>query len=196
MAAFDALNLHTARLLLRPLEPADAADLLAVHADAAVMRYSNQPPWTSIDQATALVGQSEAGRTAGRHLCLGLVLREEPGPGDETPARAGTVIGTCTLYGLVRSSRRAEIGFVLGAAWWSRGYMGEALRAVLAQAFEAMDLNRVEADTDPRNAASVRLLERLGFQREGLLRERWLVDGAPSDSAIYGLLQREWRGRP
>ena len=56
-------------------------------------------------------------------------------------------------------------------------------------------LNRVEADIDPRNAASANTLERLGFQNEGLLRERWVVDGEVSDSGIYGLLRLDWLAR-
>ena len=61
-------------------------------------------------------------------------------------------------------------------------------------AFEELGLRRIEADVDPRNEASIRLLERLGFQREGYLRERWLVDQEINDTVFYGLLRREWLG--
>lgn len=71
--------------------------------------------------------------------------------------------------------------------------MREALTALLDFAFGALDLHRLEADVDPRNAASVRTLERLGFRREGYLRERWLVGGEIQDALFYGLLRREWR---
>jgi RimJ/RimL family protein N-acetyltransferase len=121
---------------------------------------------------------------ARRYLCLGLA-----------PLAGGDVIGTCTLYGWVPSSRRAEIGFVLGRPAWGQGYMREALDTLLGHAFGAMDLNRIEADTDPRNQASMRMLERLGFAREGLLPERWIVDGEVSDSVLYGLLRRHWQAR-
>jgi len=73
--------------------------------------------------------------------------------------------------------------------------MGEALPALIGHAFGAMDLNRLEADIDPRNAPSASVLERLGFRREGLLRERWIVNGEKSDSAIYGLLRGQWTTR-
>jgi ribosomal-protein-alanine N-acetyltransferase len=66
------------------------------------------------------------------------------------------------------------------------------LRLALAHAFGPLGLRRVEADVDPRNAASCRLLERLGFRREGLLRERWRVNGETCDSALFGLLAREF----
>jgi RimJ/RimL family protein N-acetyltransferase len=70
------------------------------------------------------------------------------------------------------------------------------LSALLDYAFTELDLNRVEADSDPRNERSARLLDRLGFTKEGLFRERCIVDGEVSDSAMYGLLRREWMRRP
>jgi RimJ/RimL family protein N-acetyltransferase len=58
--------------------------------------------------------------------------------------------------------------------------------------FERLDLRRIEADADPRNAASIRVLERLGFQREGLLRERYIQLGEVQDAMMFGLLRRDW----
>lgn len=185
MPAFDQVALETARLRLRPLAPPDAAALLAIQADPAVMRYSSAPPWSSIDQAHALIERDLKGMAAGRHLCLGIV-----------PAGEGRVVGTCTLFGIHPESRRAEVGFALGAFAWRKGYMGEALVALLDHGFGRMDLNRVEADIDPRNLASARTLARLGFVQEGLLRERWIVAGEVSDTAFYGLLRRDWRRTP
>ncbi len=103
------------------------------------------------------------------------------------------VIGTCTLAGLDVSNRRAELGFALGHDQWGRGYMGEALETLLDFAFTTLSLRRLEADVDPRNEASIRALLRLGFQKEGHLRERWDVNGELQDSLMYGLLRREWR---
>jgi RimJ/RimL family protein N-acetyltransferase len=100
----------------------------------------------------------------------------------------------CLLFNIHKDSARAEIGYTLDRAHWSQGYMGEALRALLGHAFGPLGLNRIEADIDPRNASSARTLERLGFKAEGLLRDRWIVSGETSDSAIYGLLRREWVG--
>ncbi len=73
--------------------------------------------------------------------------------------------------------------------------MGEALRRLLAFAFDEIDLNRLEAEIDPRNRPSAASLERLGFRREGLLAQRWIVSGEVSDSALYGLLAEHWRNR-
>lgn len=70
--------------------------------------------------------------------------------------------------------------------------MQEALRALLGYAFGELNLERIEADVDPRNEASIRTLERLGFKKEGYLRERWKVNGEVQDAIFYGLLRREW----
>jgi len=70
--------------------------------------------------------------------------------------------------------------------------MSEALQALLAYAFEGLALHRIEADVDPRNSASIRTVERLGFQREGYLRERWQVNGEIQDTVFYGLLRPDW----
>ena len=73
--------------------------------------------------------------------------------------------------------------------------MQQALQALLRYAFQTLDLNRIEADIDPRNMASARTLERLGFQKEGHLRERWIVNDEISDTWLYSLLRREWQER-
>ena len=70
--------------------------------------------------------------------------------------------------------------------------MHEALQRLVRYAFEELDLHRLEADIDPRNEASERTLLRLGFVKEGYMRERWIVADVVSDSAVFGLLRREW----
>jgi len=178
--SFTALTLHTPRLLLRPTEPADAPALLEINADAQVARYLSRPAWTELAQAEARIAQDAADMAAGTHLRLAIV-------------HEGRVVGDCTLFDWSRQCRRAEIGYLLGRAAWGKGLMSEALTALIDFGFgPAMALNRIEADIDPRNDGSAKVLERLGFTREGLLRERWIVAGEVSDSALYGLLQAEW----
>ncbi len=70
---------------------------------------------------------------------------------------------------------------------------GANARVLLRWAFDTLDLNRVQAETDTRNVASARVLEKLGFVREGTLREDCVVNGEVSDSWVYGLIRREWR---
>ena len=103
------------------------------------------------------------------------------------------LLGTVTLLP-AREQPRAEIGYILGSEHWRQGLGGEAQRLAIDFAFGELDLHRLEADTHPRNVASIRSLERLGFRIEGLQRERWLVAGERSDSLLMGLLATEWRG--
>ena len=101
------------------------------------------------------------------------------------------MMGTVTLAGWDRNNRRADLGFILARAFWGRGLATEAVRRVLTFAFGEMGLHRVEADVDPENEASLALLERLGFRREGVFRERWFTFGSWKDSVMLGLLAGE-----
>lgn len=92
--------------------------------------------------------------------------------------------------------RSLGIGYCFDEPAWGNGYATEAVRAMLQWAYCVLDLNRVEAELDTRNAASARVLEKLGFEREGLRREDCIVSGEVSDSWIYGLLKRDWKADP
>jgi len=89
----------------------------------------------------------------------------------------------------------AEIGYNLRRSHWRNGYGGEAVACVIDHGFSHMGLRRIAADTDPDNAGSNALLEKLGFQREGHLREEWITHLGVRDSIIWGLLKREWDAR-
>jgi RimJ/RimL family protein N-acetyltransferase len=168
------------RVRLRAQRASDVPALFAMYADAAVMRYWSNAPFTHIEQAQEKFEYHDRGVRAGEFLQWAIVR------GDET------LIGTCSLFELNAPHRRASFGYALASAYWGQGYALEATQLALAHAFGAMELLRLEADVDPRNVPSLRLLERLGFRREGLLRERWRVAGETQDSAIYGLLSRDY----
>lgn len=180
MRAFENLPLRTDRLVLRPLQETDVDALFRIFADEKVMRYWSTPPWTSPEPARAMIANDLA-QTSCDHLRLGIELAQDE-----------HLLGTCTLFCINATCRRAEIGYALGSFAWGQGYISEALKALLDYGFQQLNLNRVEADIDPRNEASARALKRLGFTKEGYLRERWIVGQEISDSALYGLLQSEW----
>src|SRR5258706_2821684 len=106
--------------------------------------------------------------------------------------QAERAIGTVLLFRFEEASGRAEIGYTLGRAHWGKGYMPEALAALIDCAFGGMALRRLEAEVDPRNESSGPLLLRLGFTKEGLLRQRWITKGEAIDVEVYGLLRHEW----
>lgn len=181
MRSFEGLTLHTARLLLRPSREDDAAALFGIFSDARVARYLGRPPWPDIEVARERIGRDIKALPEGDYLCLMLERAVD-----------GRLIGECSLFAFFEQCRRAELGYALAAEAWGQGFMHEALTALLGFGFAELGLNRVEADIDPRNEASARALERLGFVKEGHLRERWMVAGEVSDSGLYGLLRADW----
>lgn len=183
MPDFRSLELPTPRLLLRPLRGEDVDALFALYSDPEVARYGSRPAWTERTQAERMIEQDQLDLASGTHIRLAIMGRAD-----------GALLGTLSLFEIDLGSRRAEVGYGLAPLHWGHGYAQEAVRALLAYAFGPLDLNRVQADIDPANQASGRLLERMGFKFEGVLRERWIVAGVVSDSAMYGLLQREWLG--
>jgi RimJ/RimL family protein N-acetyltransferase len=176
--------LHTERLLLRETEAGDVEGVFAMESDPVAMRYWNTPPMTDIGQARKAVERAQTHFPNRVGLRWSLVRREDD-----------VFLGHVSLFDFREQSAVAEIGYGLARAYWGQGYMNEALTAVIDYAFGPLGARRLEADTDPRNASSIKALERPGFQREGLLRERWQVGDEISDTLLLGLLTREWAGR-
>ena len=100
----------------------------------------------------------------------------------------GELAEKCMLFNYENESKRAEIGFGLGRSFWGKGHIFEAGEALIQYGFHSLGLRRIEAEIDPDNHSSAKALEKLGFSREGLLRQRWEVNGIVSDSAMYGRL--------
>jgi ribosomal-protein-alanine N-acetyltransferase len=174
--------LQTARLRLRPFTDADADSLFALHSSAHVLRFWDAPPWSEPERAQRFIAACR--------------LMEEEGTGARPAVERGSdgvFLGWCGLTRWNPDHRSASLGYCFAEAAWGHGYATEAARAVLDWAYGALDLNRVQAETDTRNLASARVLEKLGFVREGTLREDCVVNGDVSDSWVYGLLRREWR---
>jgi ribosomal-protein-alanine N-acetyltransferase len=179
-AAFPVLS--TERLVLRRLEPSDAADVFVFRGDAEVQMYNDEP---LEDEAAALdfIGHLNADYDAQHNILWAMTLRGE-----------NRVLGLCGFGYWDRMHQRAAIGYDMARSHWGQGLAIEAVRAALNFGFDRMQLNRVEAETVIDNTRSVRLLERLGFTREGSRREFTLeADGKFHDDVIYGLLRREWQ---
>lgn len=160
----------------------DVDALYEIFSDPRVMRYWSSGPLPNREAAAAMQREIAHHNLSDTQMKWGLALRD-----------TNKLIGTVTLFNLSISNGRAEIGYAMGSAYWGKGYMNEALKALIVHAFDVMNFRRLEADVDPRNDASIRTLERLGFQREGFLRERWHVGGELQDAYFYGLLKREWQ---
>lgn len=175
-------TIRTERLQLRPPIAHDRHALFAIHADAEVAPHLLPPAWETKTQADTWIQAAALGWQ--RHSQWRFVVIE---------SQSGACIGTCQLFHIDHASARAEIGYVLGRTHWGHGYMSEALGGIVEWAFAQAGLRRIEAEIDPANRPSARLLERAGFVWEGRLRERWCLDGRLSDSDFYGLLSSDAR---
>jgi ribosomal-protein-alanine N-acetyltransferase len=174
-------TLATRRLFLRPFAEGDANAIFALQSNPRVLRYWDSPPWKDRARAERFLAscQQMAEEGSGARLAIERA-------GDEV------FIGWCCLVDWNPVYRSATLGYCFAEAAWGQGFATEAAGALLRWAFDALDLNRVHSQTDTRNLASARVLEKLGFVREGVLREDCVVDGDVSDSWVYGLLRREW----
>lgn len=171
------------RVRLRDPRPQDVDEVFALFSHPEVMCYWSSLPMRARAQADGKIG--EMLESFGRREALDWLIAERAGD---------RAIGSCTLYRFDARHRRAEIGYALHPDHWGQGLAREAVALALDWAFRSLGLHRVEADIDPRNEASRRLLLALGFRSEGLLRQRFLVDGQATDSEVFGLLRAEWRG--
>lgn len=178
-------TLSTDRLRLRPFTDADADDLFALHSSAHVLRYWDAPPWSERSRADRFVAACRQMAQDGTGARFAIDRRSD-----------AAFLGWCGLTRWNPDHRSAALGYCFHEAAWGRGYATEAAGAVLRWAFDTLDLNRVQAETDTRNLASARVLGKLGFVREGTLREDCVVNGEVSDSWVFGLLRREWRSTP
>jgi len=174
-------ELRTPRLVLRSLTVADAP---AIHAlvsayEVALNTLSIPHPYPE-GAAEAWISTHQDDYDVGREITWGITARED-----------GRVMGVISLRP-VKAHRHGEMGYWLGVPYWNQGYMTEAARAVLDYAFGQVGLDRVYATHFARNPASGRVMQKIGMNREGCLRQHVLRWGVPRDLVYYGILRDEW----
>jgi ribosomal-protein-alanine N-acetyltransferase len=176
--------IESERLAVRLVIESDLPALLEVNSSEEVTALLPYATWSSMADAEAWLHRMRGIEATGLAFQFVVVLKS-----------TGKAIGTCLLFRFEEGSARAELGYALGRAHWGQGLMHEALAGLLGSAFGTMGLRRLEAEVDTRNGSSARLLQRLGFTKEGLLRQRWVTKGEAKDVEMYGLLRNEWLGR-
>jgi RimJ/RimL family protein N-acetyltransferase len=171
----------TERLVLRRFRPSDAATLAAYRSDPEVARYQSWSAPYPLAAARETVAALAAGDPAEAGWFQYAIER--------TADRAH--IGDVGVD-LHENRMQAEIGFTLAPAYQGRGYAAEAVRALLDHLFTVRGLHKVSAEADARNLASARLLERVGFTREGLRRSHTWIKNEWTDDLLYGILAADW----
>ena len=179
-------ELVTGRLLLRPFQAGDLEAFVAYRSDPEVARYQGwDPTYSMADAQRFLVEQRGVGfAQPGAWLQLAIVDRA-----------TGLLQGDCAVRGASDQPATAEVGVTLARGSQGRGVATEALTAVLSELFARHAMHRVVAQVDDRNAPVQRLLDRLGFRREGRLVEADWFEGAWTTLCCYALLEREWSTR-
>ena len=176
-------TLRTERLVLRPWRLADAPDLHAICGVFEVAQFMSRTPYPmTVEDARTYLESRVAGKADGCDRAFGFAV---------TLAEDGRFIGSCGLR-VHEAPQRAEVGYFMDPQYWGKGYATEACRAVVRFAFVDLGMRRVSADYQARNAASGRVLEKLGFTIEGRLRRHSLRLGIVDDMIVTGLLREEW----
>ncbi|MCW3127906.1 MAG: family N-acetyltransferase [Bacteroidetes bacterium] len=168
----------TDRLILREIGYLDAGEIFVFRSDPRIMTYLDRTPDMSIEQAHQFIAHVKEAQNNNDSVMWGISLKTDH-----------KLIGTCGFWRIEKAHHRAEIGYTLHPDHQGKGYMNEATAAVLSHGFNKMNLHSVEANVNPNNVASISLLEKNGFVKEGHFKENWFHDGKFSDSAIYSLVR-------
>lgn len=176
--------LETKRLILRQLTPNDVPVMFENYSNPQVMRYWSAPPMRMIEEAWRRFYQINNIYRAHQGIHWAITLKDQP-----------QMIGMCSHWQINKQHCRSEIGYDLAPTYWGQGIVAEAVAATLQLGFERVGLHSIEAQIEPNNHASRRVLEKLGFKQEGYFRENFCVDGIFSDTAVFSLLRSEWQDR-
>ncbi|MBX2827653.1 MAG: GNAT family N-acetyltransferase [Flavobacteriaceae bacterium] len=176
------MNLHTQRLHITPLTKADISDIHRMNSFEEVARYNTIGiPKSEADTAKVLASALDTSKENERILGWSLRLKDNH-----------TFVGHLGMNLSIPKYNMAEIHYHLLPAHWGKGYASEAVMELLRWGFEDQKLHRIEAGVATANAASIKLLERVGMQREGLRRKILPIRGEWQDNYMYAILEEDW----
>jgi ribosomal-protein-alanine N-acetyltransferase len=179
IVAFPVLS--TKRLKLVEITHRHVDSLYEILSQEEVMKYYGTDRFTIHFEASRLIDLFHKNFIDKRGLRWGIILKD-----------SHRFIGTVGLNGLQLKNKRAEIGYEIHPSYWRNGYTSEAVAEVLKFSFEKLELYRVGAFVYPENAASLGLLCKLGFTKEGLLRGYIQQNGLHHDTYALSILKPEW----
>lgn len=171
--------IETERLVLREMITEDAKEVFDIRSNADAMRHINRPIARTIEDAHALIAKMNGMLKLNDGVQWGITLKNEL-----------RVVGMIGYHRIDKENHRAEIGYILHPVLWNKGIMSEAIKPVIAYAFNAMKLHSIEAKVDPVNKNSSGLLLKHKFVREGHFKEDTLINGVFCDTEVYSLLSK------
>ncbi|MBY0124358.1 GNAT family N-acetyltransferase [Bacillus sp. S/N-304-OC-R1] len=170
-------QLETKRITLRKLQLNDAPSMFDYFSKDEVTKYYDLETFTSIKQAEDLIERLLFRYENKKQIRWAIVWKE-----------TGQFIGTCGFHAIEEEHWKAEIGYELHPDFWGKGIMSEVINSVIQYGFNEIGLNRIEAFYDPENISSARVLEKNGFEYEGLLKKRFFEKGKFVDGAIAAII--------
>lgn len=179
----DFPEIETSRLRLRQIRSDDAEVLFKMRSDPAIMKYMDTASMKDVSEAKDMINKLSLRFIENQLPIWALSLKDDP---------SSHMMGYAGFIHRDKKHFRAETGYVLSPGYWGKGFVTEAMRAVLEYGFNHMDLHSVTASVNPDNAASIRVLERLKFQKEAHFRESYYYNGTFFDDAVYVLLKRDF----
>jgi ribosomal-protein-alanine N-acetyltransferase len=175
------IKLSTSRLLLRPLQLADADRMfLGWATDMEVVKYLSWKPHLSVDETKRIISYWMSNYPDPKFYIWGVQVKQGP------------LIGTISIHSIHDGFERGEVGYALAKPYWNQGYATEALQAIVDYAFGTVAFNRLEAHHSIYNPASGAVLIKAGFQHEGVLRQFYRSNDGFQDSSIYAILKKDW----
>lgn len=174
--------LATRRLRLREMTPKDVNSLLMHFGNSEVVKFIGMQPIKTLEQANEWLKWMGGFFAAKDGLRWGITLED------------GTFVGSAGLHRWNKEAHYAQIGCDIAYPFWGNGYGQEAMREIIEFGWLQMKLNRIEADIIQGNKRSAHVMKKLGFKREGILRQRLLKGGKFYDIHLYGLLQTDYVG--
>lgn len=172
--------LTTERLLLEEIEDIHADDMFKIRSDERVVRYLDREPHKTVEESMEMISSIRKSYSEKNGIDWAIINRSTQ-----------EVIGYIGYWRLLRERVRAEIGYALKPEFWHKGIMKEALVKVIEFGFEQFGLHSIEANINPLNIGSIKLLEKAGFKKEAYFREDFLFNGRYVDSVIYSLLETD-----
>lgn len=171
-------ELETKNLKLRKILLSDQKDIFSIRSDPEAMKYFGKHPFKTAAEATGFIYSVINAFQNKEGIRWGITLK----PSDK-------LIGSAGIWRIDRKHFRGEIGYELLPAFWNNGIMSEALTEIVKFGFEKMNLHSIEANTDPQNISSTKLLEKIGFKKEGELKESFFFNDKFYDNIIYSILK-------
>lgn len=170
--------LESDRLLFREFSLMDSNDLFQIRSDDDVMRFMDTYKLESVTDAENFIKSINESFNDKTGINWAIIEKQ-----------SGIFIGYFGFWRIIHQHCRAEIGYALKPKFWNKGYMAETMKTMIEFGFDKLKIHSIEANVNPDNTSSIKLLEKTGFSKEAIFKENYLFNGKYIDSIIYSLLE-------